>query len=125
MFSAESNRIKNHLTILFLVVFTLIKISPDYFLCQFTPQSERTGLKEFTKTHTENTKSHADFKVRADKAIDDKTEASLIPAIKFTGIPFEIFFLGLFLVQAKLTDPLPGISSFSSEASATPCILRL
>jgi hypothetical protein len=125
VFSPKNNRIKHNLTILLLVVFILIRISPDYFLCQFSPQSERVGSKELSKTHTGSKSLGADSRVRADKSIDDKVDTSLIPVIKFAGIPFEIFFLGSLLLPVKFTGILPHISRFGSEAGIIPCILRL
>ena len=67
VFSPKINRIKSHITIPFLVVFVLIKISPDYFLCQFSPQSEKVSPKEFSKTHADSKNGPVDFRVRADK----------------------------------------------------------
>ena len=119
-----NNRLLNRLTILFLVAFILIKVSPCYFQCQYLLSAGVSDHRLLHKMHTPA--RNTDLLVRADKSIDDKPDVSLLPFIKFAGVPFAVFFLGISLIIAKPTPfAIITLHSTAKEVCITQCILRL
>lgn len=124
MLYPKNDRLDNKITIVLLIVFTLIKASPYYYLSQYAPSSPVTNTKQYTTVSGSN--NHGKFLVKVDKSIDDKLNSTLIPRIKFAGIPFDLFFLGSFLILRKSNYiPLSNHLAVKSEVRITQCVLRL
>lgn len=124
MFYPKNDRLENKITIILLILFILIKASPYYYISQYTPPTLQTGINEYPVMRSSI--DHVSLLVRVDKSIDDKFSTSLIPGIKFAGIPFEVFFLGLFLITIKPAyNLLSDCLAERPEVCITQCVLRL
>ncbi|MBS1525159.1 MAG: hypothetical protein JST19_05885 [Bacteroidetes bacterium] len=89
---SNNNRLDKYFTVLFLIIFLLIKISPSYYIYQY--QSAFTRAKNFEHTRLNSTDSQSKYLVRVDKSIVEQVDRFTIPDIKFAGIPFVFFFIG-------------------------------
>ena len=89
-------RIKKQLTIVFLAVFLLIRLSPAYCQAQFLPsfavRSSILTVKFFRTVSQEN------FILSVERGIIDTDKFKAIPQIKFSGMLFMLAFAGTFLV---------------------------
>ncbi|HVV55111.1 MAG TPA: hypothetical protein VHC47_07300 [Mucilaginibacter sp.] len=116
----------NKITIIFLIVFLLIKISPYYYAYQFAPRQVGAISRKVLKIAPNNNRRQVVISV--DKAIYEKIASLSAPQIKFTGFPFSIFFLGIFFIPASLNNRLfRTFHHFFSkkEACTNLCVLRL
>jgi hypothetical protein len=94
-FNINMENLKKQITFVFLLAFTLIKVSPLYYRYQFLPgqQNVRSGANFKPAGYGEPSL----FLVKVDKSIIDETNHLAVPQIKFSGICFELFFAALCL----------------------------
>jgi hypothetical protein len=124
VFPLKKNQLENKLTIFFLIIFILIKASPYYYLYQYPSQFKGADTNESFRVRKSD--DHHNFLVKVDKSIDEKGDHPIIPQIKFTGIPFDIFFLGIFFVFLIPTNnSLFNYLLNRNEVCIAQCILRL
>jgi hypothetical protein len=120
----KKNQLENRLTIFFLIIFILIKASPYYYLYQYPSQFKSADTQESVRVRKGD--DHHNFLARVDKSIDEKVNNFIVPKIKFTGIPFGIFFLGIFFVLLIPTNnSLFNYPLNRDEICIAQCILRL
>jgi hypothetical protein len=96
----------------FLVLFVLVKISPNYFNYVFIPAfTTVTAIKQLSAKGGES------FLFRADKAIANEINDRVVPKIKFTGLLFKLLFnvSGLLFLVSFTTILLTGCQSTTSE----------
>jgi|SRR6185312_5844740 len=89
-------KFKKQITAVFLVVFTLIKVSPIYYRYQFIPAPQSDNAKEAAKQVNEKTGSN--LLVRVYKSFVDKNSFISVPKINFSGSPSRLFFTGISLL---------------------------
>jgi len=88
----EKDRIGRQLTILFLTIFILVKANPYYYRCQyFSTASETDSQLSFS---IKAKPDHYNFLIRVQKSIVEENKASILPTVKFSGIPLILFALG-------------------------------
>jgi|GEM_PF-6986368 len=88
--------LKKQVTIVFLAVFTLIKISPVYYRYQLIPALRHGNAKESIK-HVDERPNQNIF-VRVYKSIVEENDYIAVPKINFSGTPFDMFFLAIGLI---------------------------
>ena len=89
-------KFKKQVTAVFLVVFTLIKVSPIYYRYQFISAPQSNNAKIAAK-HV-NEKTNRNRLVRVYKSFVDKNSFISVPKINFSGSPFRLFFTGISLL---------------------------
>jgi hypothetical protein len=99
----------------FLVLFVLVKISPNYFNYVFIPAF--TTVPTVAAIKQLRAKGGENLLFRADKAIANEINDRVIPKIKFTGLLFKLLFnvSGLFFLASFTTILLMGCQSPTSE----------
>jgi hypothetical protein len=95
--------------VVFLIIFTLIKISPIYYKYQFFPPS---GAQNSGVSKPAVNKAHPSFLVSVEKSIVDKNIYGAVPEINFSGVPFNRFFLGICFL-ALISGILTTLSLYS------------
>jgi hypothetical protein len=83
--------LKKQATLVFLLIFLFIKISPDYYRHQYFPvwaKSKSTCMAKIDQTN-----GFGYLLIKVEKAIADKMDLLKVPAIKFSGISLELFFI--------------------------------
>jgi hypothetical protein len=124
VFPLKKNQLENKLTIFFLIIFILIKASPYYYLYQYPSLFKGADAKESFRVRKSD--YHHNFLAKVDKSIDEKVNNLIVPKIKFTGIPFEIFFLGVFfLLLIPTNNSLSNYLLNRNEICIAQCIFRL
>lgn len=116
-------QLANQLTVSFLIIFLLIKVSPYYYTCQSCPRadiSRPSAVRPVTKHHN--------VVALVYKSFAEKTNQKILPAIKFTGIPFEFFLSGLFVLSLAfcgIRSIRPLCASSAHQLAFASPILRL
>ena len=87
-YNKSDNSVKQA-TILFLIVFVLIKISPAYFKYQDIPRYQKNTSVHSVLSSLSNQNSN--FLIKVDKS-ENKIDVLSVPPIKFAGILFSVFF---------------------------------
>jgi len=125
VYPLKRNILTKQATLLFIIVFTLIKISPYYFLYQYIPRIQNNNSSEFYKAGVN--KDNPNFLIKVDKSIIDKVDAHTVPPIKFSGISFSAFFGSPVLIPLnKLLTSISNNYILSLEKICiTQCVLRL
>ncbi|MDB5008953.1 MAG: hypothetical protein JWP45_3346 [Mucilaginibacter sp.] len=123
VFSINKNKFKKQLIIAFLLIFTLIKISPYYYRHQYIPY-----LKN--EIHSRNFKvnghsNHPNFLIRLDKSFVDKIDILAAPKIKFTGITFGVFFSGILFITLKGNNNRLFFKHLQNEICIVQSVFRL
>jgi hypothetical protein len=93
--------LKKQVTIVFLAVFTLIKVSPVYYRYQLIPAPAHESAKESVRHVAE--RPNQNFLVRVYKSIVQKNNYIAVPKINFSKTPFDMFLLAIGLIL--LTAP--------------------
>jgi hypothetical protein len=117
--------LKRQVTIVFLLTFTLIKISPIYYRYQLLPVFGRGNSTVAIKPGGINDRGN--FLVRVDKSIVDEINHPQVPKIKFSGISFELFFAGICLLSLLNYRTLffPASQSLNAGVYLFQRVLRL
>ena len=124
MVPLKKNQLENKLTIFFLIIFILVKASPYYYLYQYPSQFKGADAKEFFRVSKSD--DHHSFLAKVDKSIDEKVDTPIVPKIKFTGIRFDIFFLGIFFILLiSINNSAFNHLLNRNEICIAQCILRL
>jgi hypothetical protein len=102
--------LKKQITIVFLTIFILVKVSPAYYQYQFLPR-QLAGYDStsafFQASH------HPNFLIRVYKGVVDNDTFKALPKIKFSGILFGLTFIGACLIfTLPSTRRRPLVSSF-------------
>ena len=101
--------LKKQVTIVFLAIFTLIKISPVYYRYQLIPAFEHENITGFVRHVDERTNQN--IFVRVYTSIVEENDYITVPKINFSGIPFDIFFLGIgVIILTAFSKVAPPIS---------------
>jgi hypothetical protein len=88
--------LKKQVTIVFLAIFTLIKISPVYYQYQLIPAFGHENVQASIK-HVDEP-ANQNILIRVYKSIVEKNDYIAVPKIIFSGTPFGMFFLEIGLV---------------------------
>ncbi|HEY9001936.1 MAG TPA: hypothetical protein VIM89_11330 [Mucilaginibacter sp.] len=108
---------------LLIVLFIIIKANPYYYICQNMPATGRAIKKGISISKHNNQQA---FLIKFDKSITESIDDQNVPDIKFTGIPFILFFCSLFLTFSTLKTGLSvKYPVFKNEGCIRLCILRL
>ncbi|HVW12617.1 MAG TPA: hypothetical protein VHB54_02275 [Mucilaginibacter sp.] len=120
---SNNNHLEKTFTVLLLLVFLLIKISPSYYIYQY--QSAFTRAKRFEQTRLNGTNAQNKYLVRVDKSIVEQIDRFTVPYIKFTGIPFVVFFIGGLFVTLTSVFGLSRLSTRANQVCIAQRNLRL
>jgi len=90
-------KLKKLIGLIFLAIFVLIKVSPDYYRDQLLPALS-TGNSALVSVHY-GTSQNANFLIRIQKGIVENDTFKAIPKIKFSGVIFALMFLGAYLIS--------------------------
>ncbi|HVS92442.1 MAG TPA: hypothetical protein VHE59_10435 [Mucilaginibacter sp.] len=120
---SNNDHLEKTFTVLLLVIFLLIKISPSYYICQY--ESAFTRAKKFEHAHLRGADSQSKYLVRVDKSIVEQIDRFTVPDIKFTGIPFVVFFIGGLFVTLTSVFSLSRLSIRANQVCITQRNLRL
>lgn len=113
----------NKSVIILIVLFIIIKANPYYYICQNMPPTGRTIKNGIGISKHNNQQA---FLIKFDKSITESVDGQNVPDIKFTGIPFILFFFSLFIVLSALKTILSvKYPFFKNEECIKLCILRL
>lgn len=86
--------IKKHITLVFLIIFTLVKVNPLYYGLQLYPSSSAKNI--ITVLKVGGYAGAVNF-VKVEKAIYSETDRFSIPFIVCSGMIFELFLAGTIL----------------------------
>jgi hypothetical protein len=124
VFDFKKDRLKDKFILLLLALFVLIKVSPLYYAYQYAPQFNAQAQRETLKISKTDNQHH--YLVKVDKSIVEEVSCHLVPAIKFSGVPFTFFFLTSMLVSFILGPRLRrNYPPLRNDAYLNFCILRL
>jgi hypothetical protein len=91
------SKLKKLIALVFLAIFVLVKISPDYYRYQLLPALS-TGNSALEPIHY-GTCQNANFLIRIQKGIVENDTFKIVPEIKFSGFLFALMFLGAYLIS--------------------------
>jgi hypothetical protein len=123
VFSINKNKVKKQLIIAFLLIFTLIKISPYYYSHQYIPYLKNEIHSRNFKVNARS--NHSNFLIRLEKSFIDKIDVLSAPKIKFTGIPFDVFFSEILFITLKGNNNRLFFKHLQNEICIVQSVFRL